>query len=300
MFEKILVPLDGSEISEQALPCAQEIVGRLGSKIVLMQVSETGESGLYHVQELYINQIAQKVKEIVKKFREQPVEVEPAILIGSAADEIIKYADKNDVGLVVMGTHGRSGISRWAVGSVANKVIRGTKAPVMLVRSRESCPVAKSRLLTRVVVPLDGSEVGEAALPYVIDMATKLDMEVILFQAVSLAYHVYASGEIVSQVPYTNQEMQPVVASVRAYLDKVADRLKAKNLRVRTDAKTGSAADSIIKAADEFQADLVAMSTHGRSGISRWVFGSVAERVLQAGTTPLLLVRAPGAVVDAG
>ncbi|MEW6143290.1 MAG: universal stress protein [Chloroflexota bacterium] len=298
MFEKILVPLDGSELSEQALPVAEELVGRLGSRIAVLQVSESTESGLYHMQELYINQIAQRVTNLVKKYRAD-VQVEPVIIIGSAADEIIKYVDRNNIGLVVMGTHGRSGITRWAVGSVASKVVRGTKTPVLMIRTKGAKPSEKKRLLSKVLVPLDGSEVGEAALPFITELALKLEMEVVLFQVVALAYHVYSSGEIVSQVPYTEQEMEPIKKSVKSYLDKVAEKLTAKGLKVSTEIKTGAAAESIIKAAEDLGVDLVAMSTHGRSGVSRWVFGSVAARVLQQGTTPLLLVRAAGASVDA-
>ncbi len=298
MFEKILVPLDGSELSEQALPLAEELAGQLGSKVVVLQVSESTESGLYHMQELYINQIAQRVANMVRKYRAD-AQVEPVIIIGSAAEEIIKYIDRNDIGLVVMGTHGRSGITRWAVGSVASKVVRGTKTPVLMTRTKAAKPPEKSRLLSKVLVPLDGSEVGEAALPFVTELASKLDLEIILFQMVAIAYHVYSSGEIVSQVPYTEQEMEPIKKSVKAYLDKVAEKLAARGTKVRTQTRTGAAAEGIIRAEEELAVDLVAMSTHGRSGVSRWVFGSVAARVLQQGTKPLLLVRAAGANVDA-
>lgn len=295
MFDKILVSLDGSELSEQALPCAEEVVSRLGSKIILLQVAESTDSGMHHVQELYINQIAQRVTETVKKTRPEGVEIEPVIILGSPADEIIKYADKNDIGLVVMGTHGRSGISRWALGSVANKVVRGSKSPVMLVRSKGACPTAQKRLLTRVLVPLDGSEIGEAALPYATEIASKLGMEMVLFECVPLAYHLYSSGEIVSQIPYTQQEMEPLLAGAKTYLERVAEQAKAKNIKYRIEVRSGAPAEAIVKASDELAVDLVAMSTHGRSGLSRWVFGSVAEHVLEGGSTPLLLIRAPGA-----
>lgn len=297
MFEKILVPLDGSELSEQALPMAEELAGRLGSKIFVLQVSESTESGLYHMQELYVNQIAQRVTNMVKKYRPD-VMVEPVIIIGSPAEEIIKFIERNNIGLVVMGTHGRSGITRWAVGSVASKVVRGTRTPVLMIRTTGTKPPEKKRLLSKVLVPLDGSEVGEAALPFVAELASKLDIEVVLFQVVAMAYHVYSSGEIVSQVPYTEQEMEPIRRSVRAYLERVAEKLRGEGLKVATETKTGVAAEGIIKAADDLKVDLVAMSTHGRSGVSRWIFGSVAARVLHQGTTPLLLVRAAGANVE--
>jgi nucleotide-binding universal stress UspA family protein len=167
-----------------------------------------------------------------------------------------------------------------------------------MIRTKSSPPPEKGRIFSRILVPLDGSEVGEAALVYATELAARLDLEVILFQVVAPAYHVYSSGEIVSQVPYTEKEMEPIRKSIQAYLNRVAEKLKAKKINVITETRTGAAAEGIIKAADELKVDLVAMSTHGRSGVSRWVFGSVASRVIQAGTTPILLVRAAGAKVD--
>jgi len=149
----------------------------------------------------------------------------------------------------------------------------------------------------RILVPLDGSRVGETALPYVEELVAKLTpnhkVEVTLFQAISsLAYYVVA-GEASVPVPYTERELKPIKQRARNYLNRIGESLRRKGAVVKTKIGTGKAAEEIIKAAEEINADLVAMSTHGRSGLSRWALGSVTDKVLRAGKVPLLIIRAP-------
>ena len=148
-----------------------------------------------------------------------------------------------------------------------------------------------------ILVPLDGSKVGETALPYVEELASKLTpgvkVRVILFQVVSALTHYIAVGEVSAQVPYTEQELGQFTKEAAAYLEEVGSALHGKGASVETRIAVGKAADEIIKAADELNVDLIAMSTHGRSGFSRWAFGSVTDRVLRGGNKPVLIVRAP-------
>ncbi len=149
----------------------------------------------------------------------------------------------------------------------------------------------------RILVPLDGSKVGEAALPYVEELLSKLSpevkVEVTLLQVISSLTQYVIAGEISAPIPYTEKEIEQIKQGAKDYLDKAGEALRSKGAIVRAKVGIGRAADEIIKVADEINADLVAMSTHGRSGLSRWAFGSVAERVLRGGNTPVLLVRAP-------
>lgn len=149
----------------------------------------------------------------------------------------------------------------------------------------------------RIIVPLDGSKVGEAALPYVEELVSKLTpkggVEVILFQVVSSLSHYVIAGEVSAQVPYTEKEMEQLKEEVKDYLDKAGEGLRSKGATVKLEVRTGSAAEEIIKFTEEIKASLVAMSTHGRSGLSRWAFGSVTDRVLRGGNVPILMVRAP-------
>lgn len=147
----------------------------------------------------------------------------------------------------------------------------------------------------RILVPLDGSKVGEAALPYVEELVSKLaqaqKVEVTLLQVVSPLTHYVVAGEASVAVPYTEQETEQIKKKAMDYLDKAGEGLRSKGAIVKCTVGVGRAAEEIIKATDETNADLIAMSTHGRSGFSRWAFGSVTEKVLRGGNVPVLMVR---------
>ncbi len=299
MYERILVPLDGSELAQIALPYAEKLAGRLGSKITLMYISSSTEDRYQHMHQFYLQKMVEATNQAAERYIDssgaKEVKVEATILAGDPAGEIVDYAEKEDIGLIIMSTHGRSGIRRWAMGSVADKVLRATKQPLALIRAKHAhTDVPDYKLLNKILVTLDGSKQSEVAIPYIEELASKLKAEVILFQVVAPDYHIYTGGSQEYGI-YSEQQMESVKAFSRDYLEEVVARLKQKGVTAQSEVRFGTAADEIIKFADAIDVSLVAMSTHGRSGVSRWALGSVAERVLRAGNTPLLLVRAPGA-----
>jgi nucleotide-binding universal stress UspA family protein len=152
-------------------------------------------------------------------------------------------------------------------------------------------------MFERILVPLDGSLVAEAAIPVAEELVSKLSavqkVEVTLIQVVTSLTHWVVAGEAGAPVPYSEQEINLIRKEAQAYLDKVAERLRNKPASVKTMVSVGNAAQEIIKACDQIPADVVVMSTHGRTGLGRWAFGSVTERVLRAGSVPVLLVRLP-------
>ncbi len=149
----------------------------------------------------------------------------------------------------------------------------------------------------RILMPLDGSKVGEAALPLVEDLVSKLvtgaKVEITLLQVVSSPTHYIVAGEAGVKVPYTEEEMEQIKKRAMGYLEKAGKGLESKGATVKIKVGIGNPADEIIKVANEINANLIAMSTHGRSGISRWAFGSITDRVLRGASTPIFLVRAP-------
>ena len=149
----------------------------------------------------------------------------------------------------------------------------------------------------KILVPLDGSKVGEAALPYVEEFVATFcpnpKIEVTLLQVVSSTTYYVVAGEASVPVPYTENELEIIKQKAKDYLDKAGEGLRSKGAIVKTKVATGKADEGIIKAADEINASLVAMSTHGRSGLSRWAFGSVTAKVLRGGSVPVLMIRAP-------
>ena len=300
MYEKILIPLDGSELSELALPYVEELAGRLGSDVTLLAVTDSAGVQDYNKQQIYIQQRIEAAKSGIERYADKQkgkeIKVEPAILVGRPAEEIVDYADKEGIDLIVMATHGRSGISRWALGSVADKVVRATKRPVALIRAKGARTNLRERGgLNRILVPLDGSKESEAVIPHIEEIAARLNIEVIFLLVVGKAYHVEAVGDGVAQIPYSEKEMEPLVASAESYIQKRCSLFEGRGIATTSAVKVGSAAEEIIKLTDEIRSDMVAMSTHGRSGISRWTLGSVASKVLHGGNTPVLLVKVPEA-----
>ena len=139
MFEKIVVPLDGSKLAELALPYAKELAARTGSQVTLLRVLTSSEAEDYDKNQVYLKGVAKEVKLDTKKLLEKPegeIKVETAVLTGNPAEAIVDYAATKKISLIVMASHGRSGIGRWTLGSVAEKVVRGGSSPVLLVRSQ--------------------------------------------------------------------------------------------------------------------------------------------------------------------
>ncbi|MCK5654430.1 MAG: universal stress protein [Dehalococcoidia bacterium] len=296
MYEKILVTLDGSELAEIALPYAEELAGALDSEVTLIHVSESAEDKYLHMDELYMEKMVEATRKGAERYRGKSAKVGAVHLVGHTAEQIVDYADKEKIGLIVMATHGRSGIRRWFLGNVAAKVVRATERPVVLIRAKDARPkVSQKRLLNKALVPLDGSKESEAVIPYISELASKIKAEVVLFQVVAPAHLVYSiPGEAVQKL-YSPEEMEKIIAKSKGYLDTVGAELRDKGINAMSEVGLGVPAEEIIRIADEIQADVVAMSTHGHSGISRWAFGSTADKVLHAGNTPVLLVRASSA-----
>jgi nucleotide-binding universal stress UspA family protein len=299
MYEKILVPLDGSELAEVALPYAEELAGRLGSEVVLVHVCESAQEQYHHMHQLYIEKMVAATKRGAKKYLEKPgaqaITVRSAILDGHPAEQIVDFADEQGIDLIVIATHGWSGIRRWVLGSVADKVVRAANKPVALIRAKGvHHHELEKGMMSKILVPLDGSKESEAVIPYVEELGSRIKGELTLLHVVPPASPVYAIPGETAQLPYTQAEVELLKADAGSYLEKVANALKDKHIKVGFEVKVGNTGHEIIKLADEVHADLVAMSTHGWSGVTRWALGSTADKVLNGGNTPLLLVRSPG------
>jgi nucleotide-binding universal stress UspA family protein len=290
MWKRILVPLDGSNLAELALAYAEEIAVAFKSELVLLYVNEPKEDQYRHMHKLYMEEVAEGVKE---RFRKR-ARVKTVVLSGEPAEEIIKYTEKNDVSVIIMASHGRSGITGWVMGGVASKLLHTAKVPVMLIRTTK-LPKREPRekLLERVLLPLDGSEAGEAAVPYVRKLIDKLGSEVILFEVVAGGQHVRTVGGL-DYILYPEPEMELAKTEAKEYLDKLSQRLAVKKGKVSVSLKIGdNVAGDIIKFAKRKKVGLIAISAHGHSGIERWVFGSTASKIVQSSKIPVLMVRTP-------
>jgi len=278
MFENIVVPLDSSKLAEVALPYAEELAAKMDSDIVLLTVTESEDAKELENYCLYIMKIKEATKGYAEKYIEnekgKAIKVVIATQNGNPAEGIIEYTRMNSFPLIVMASHGRSGISRWAVGSVADKVIRSSNLrPVMLIRANDShSDIREKRLLKKALVPLDGSIGSEAVIPYISNIAFKLEMELTLLQV----------------VPETNHTETDAASYLQSICSKIEDII---NVTINYKVGVGSAAEIIIDLADELTVDLVAMSTRGTNRKNPLSLGSVAQKVFLGGNTPLLLIK---------
>jgi nucleotide-binding universal stress UspA family protein len=290
MWKRILVPLDGSNLAELALAYAEELAIAFSSELVLLYVSEAKESQYHPMQQLYIDGVVKQLGEHVKK----RAKIKAVVLTGEPAEEIINYAEKNKASVIIMASHGRSGITGWVMGGVASKVLEATSVPVLLIRvGKPPRKAPRKRLLERILLPLDGSESGEAAVPYIKELGDRLGSEVILFGVVVAGQHVRTIGGL-DYILYPEPEMELFKAEAREYLERLYRRLKGRKGAVQVELKVGDdVAGEILGFAKKAKASLIAISAHGHSGIERWVFGSIAGKIVQVSQIPVLLVRAP-------
>jgi len=304
MFERILVPLDGSELSERALPYAEELGTRLGSEIILITVGTLDETMEHPERRVYLSKTVANMEQGIKKSAARAaVKVKVPSSVVSSPDHILRpahefldYADKENIDLIIMGTHGRTGITRWMLGSTANKVVQAFKCPILLIRAKGDMPASVH--LEKILVPLDGSKESEAVLPFIEYLASKIEPAVSLLNIVEMPYHVYASpvvtgygGAGIARVPYNEEELKPFREAAEKYIKSVNDKLAAAGIQVNSEVRVGSPGDEIIEVEKEMRPDIVAMSTHGHSGFGRFDHGSITDKVLHGGNTPLLLVR---------
>jgi len=305
MYKKMLIPLDRSEVAEAVFPQAKEIAGRLGLELILLHVISQEEndkasnykSYLDRAAELLINQSHYVQRSTGSVGRIAAVRVQNMLKVGNPAEEILSYTEQNNVDLILMATHGRSGMSRWALGSVADKVLRRANIPVWLVRAGISDLVVPDTWpKMTILVPLDGSELAESVLPHV-ETLVKLrgvEPEIVLIRVFEPPFITSAYPEATTELGW-EQHVQQLTEHYRneyeRYSTDIIQRLSATGVNVQSAITMGDPATEIIEYANKNPVNLIVMATHGRSGVSRWAYGSVADKVLRRASRPLFLVR---------
>jgi len=300
MFEKILVPLDGSALAQAILPYVMIVARGFHSRVILFHVAEAALDHEAPEQKTYADETMERMRPLAEnylvgvadEFRREGIDVETKVVKGRAAAQIVEHAEQENVGLIAMSTHGRSGLARWVMGSGIDKILRACEQPVLLVRPRdEEAGGEAAGRLSNIIVPLDGSNAAEAALPLAEELAKVLGLEAILIQVIAVETPV-AFGPVTQDtwpVPSHVLERLDVVAS--GYLTGLANVLKNRGLTVQWEVFRGSPGSRIVEFAKETPDSLVVMTTHGRSGFRRWVMGSVADEVVRHTGEPVLVMR---------
>jgi nucleotide-binding universal stress UspA family protein len=306
-MKTILVPLDGSALAEQVLASVRMLAPRMGAKVTLLHVvPETDRAQLALEFEPDDSQAPPRapradawdtLRQTAERYLEQQVAqlriagvaATGEVQFGAPAEVIAAVAERVQAALIAMVTHGYSGLKRWALGSVTDKLVHATNIPVFVVRGQNPPPGGEPSI-RRILVPLDGSALARQALPLAAQLAAQMYAELILLTVAVPS--LLEAPELMSASPREGELSAELQEQIMAELGSQAEELRQRDIPVTPMAVSGFPADRIIDVAEREQADLIVMATHGYSGLKRWALGSVADKVLHAATTPLVLVRA--------
>ena len=299
MFTRILVPLDGSPVAEQTLRYVRWLGRRLDAPIELLQVVESipseladvaDKASLEKVQGDLRKQSEDYLENVAGPIREDGLQVSCTVLTGKPANSVISHAGKVPGTLVAISTHGRTGMDRWLLGSVTDKVVQASSSPLLIVRPLADGGMDDSSFKS-ILVPLDGSQVAEQVLPHVVGLAKPLRASVTLIRVIPDPGAFF--GYLHDSAGVTEQMSRRVDAKAAGYLAKVGEKLRGQGVeRVEERVLQGEPAKEILEAANETPNAAVAMVTHGTPGVGSWIIGAVTNRVVRYSSGPTLVVRA--------
>ncbi len=293
--QHIIVPLDGSDLSEMAVPLAVQLARPMGADITFLMVrEEDGPSlaerfGLGNANEMTQESeryYANYLDEISKQA--EGISVQTIVRVGDPAEEILKFEEERSAQIVVMASHGRSGLSRWRYGSVADKIVHGSTVPVLIIGPRV-LEEHRTTSVEHIAVPLDGSEEAEAALPFAIDLARSTGAQLSLIRAVRWAAQMYPYTMAQTYVPAYTEIDSSLEAEAKDYLEQVKNRITGVQT-IHTGVMRGIIVDSLVEYCEQKGADFIVMTTRARGGLARAALGSVADRMIN-GPAPVLLIR---------
>jgi nucleotide-binding universal stress UspA family protein/predicted transcriptional regulator len=300
MAERLLVPLDGSELSEVALPWAASLARGHGFSLVLVRVVPwplwMGQPDGYMTPDVYEHVRATELDEattylaaVRQRLVARNLVVETVVAEGFPATAILDLAEERDAVAIVMATHGRGGVARLVLGSVATQMVAQATMPLLLVRPEPSVPAA-TPTLRRLLVPLDGSPLAEQAL----DLAQAVASEgaTLLLLRVVAPVERRKPGVGVPDTFIDEVATQGAVREAASYLRQLAESRVRPPCAVETLVRVGHPTEQIFAAAQEASADLIVASTHGRTGPRRWLLGSVADGLVRRAEVPVFLVSA--------
>ena len=302
-IKTVLVPLDGSAVAEDVLPYVKMICGAFQATPHLLSIADPGlddaiaarpdTKPLVEQMETHASRYLEKMSADFKSARLVP---QTSVKAGSAGDIIVNTAKEINASLIAMSTHGRSGVSRMVYGSVADRVIHDIgSVPIFMVRPPASGdkPAAAPSQLKNVIMPLDGSKLGEASLPYAVAMARKMNLTVHLIQVVNTAQLTAWGDPTLSGAPTgiaSVELMSSIEDAAKEYISDTAAALESAGVKTVQKVLIGSATWQIVSYAHKMENSFVSMTTHGRTGLKRAIMGSIADGVLRESGEPVLMI----------
>lgn len=301
MYEKILLALDGSELAESAIPYVSDLAGQLDAEVFLLHVCPPEHQAYLHMHQIYMNTIAEKLKQRIVQFSQgsRQAKVQAEVIVGDATKTIFDYVKLKSISMVAITSYGTSGIRPWAIGNVADKIIRGVGVSTLLVRIKDqNYKVEQKVSIQNILVPLDSSDASKVSVPYAVELAKKLKAAITLFSMTHTSYaqNINGAGMGAAMGGGLGVNWDAIDAASRKftdeYLQNIEDEIKKEGVQVTHNSNIGlDAAFEILALEKKIPADLVVMATRGRSSIARWALGSVAEKVLREGGKPILLIK---------
>lgn len=295
---QILVPLDGSNLAMQALPYARALAGAAG-RITLLQVvrssaplrDATGAEIVPEdiVGEWILKEARQYLDETAAEFRQTllaGVEVDTAVTTGDPASAILKAAEDRHADFIVITSHARGAIGRAAFGSVADRIARTSTIPVVITRPGDDSEGKEQPAISRIILPLDLSDLSREAVPVAQAMALHLGASVHVIHVIDN----FSSYMAINGVPVSQALIDEWYADAKRELGKTEGDLKAAGVQATAAIYQGSALANISEIAKP--GDLIVMTSHGRSGFTRWLIGSTAEKLVRLAPVPVCLVPA--------
>lgn len=286
MYQRIVVPLDGSRFSETALPLATRLSQRAGSELHLVTIAEPSGPTAQQCEE-YLSKVVERVA------ADCGGKVTTAVRAGNIVEKLLAEVESSSADATVMATHGRGGLSRVWLGSIATGFLHETDKPLILVRPESgdgSEPVVHWGF-AKLLIPLDGSELSELVLGYAIEFGAAFGADYHLTRIVIPPVDV-ASPYTPPSIDVTSSLIQASEKIAAEYLEERAAPLRERGLKVTTSVGIETQAGrGILEAVEQQACDSIAMATHGRVGLTRTLLGSAADKVLRGADVPLLLYR---------
>jgi nucleotide-binding universal stress UspA family protein len=276
MFHHVLVPLDGSPQADEILPYVIWFAKRLNLPVTVLSVTD-GQGGASPGP--MPEEGAQHLRTSMHRLMREGVQAAPAVGVGRPAQEILRIADDRGCDLIVLSTStGRPRVG-GSLGPVADRVFHASHIPLLLIPPHSATTATREHPLTALILPLDGSPLAESALPYAEDLAQRLSTAMVVVRSVA-----FPGVYIDEKTPLTGE----IEATI--YLRSVADRLRGEGVAVETKIFGGLPVPHILALAQQIPDSLVVLTTHGRSALTRWFVGSVAEGVVRAAEVPVLVI----------
>jgi nucleotide-binding universal stress UspA family protein len=293
MYTRILVPLDGSLLAEQVLPYVKLLAKRIKCHTELLQVIQDSPAPT-HPRQVTANlsdEAQRYLKKAAASLKSSGLTVSSLVHHGDPASDIVAEAESKPGTLLMMTPRGSSGFaSRWMLASITDKVLHVTTNPLLVVRVEELEAATIEAILENVIVPLDESPLAEQVLPHAVYLATTMGLRIILLRVTPAAEDF---NRYIGYVPGNFEDFTRFIdARGMEYLHKVGQKLREQGLTlVEERLLHGHPAEAIVDLARETPHSLVAMTTHGRSGVGRWQISSVADRVVRHSASSVLVVR---------